>query len=506
MGGSRSIGVYALVCILVASCSTERGLDGAPSNGGAASTASSAASTASSTTSTAPEWVRPDISTPGEEAAGVSPGESIQAAVDAAAEGDTIVIEPGMHRLQTVEPKAGQTIAGAPGALMSGAMLLSEFSEVDGLWARDGITAEGEIRGLCVDEQTACDLPEDLYIDGERIRRQRTLEAVDAESWYLDYETDTLYLGRNPGESVVELSVTPYAFGGGAENVTIQGLVIETYASPAQRGAINAGRGWTILGNEIRFNHGAGLFPGSDSLVTDNYFHHNGQMAIDGGGEHSVYESNEIAFNHLGDFSFEWGAGGVKFVHTTGLVLRDNFVHHNHGPGLWIDGYNVDTLFEGNRVIENFDAGIKIEISGSATVRDNLVVGNGFGNEFPPRGAGIMIRESGPVEVVGNELRANQEALVLHHDNDRENDTGNTLHGVLVHDNEIALDGGVVGYFGDIPFDAFETADLTFEENTYVGSDDEALFLDHGTQVRFDEWVESGRDAGSTLSATASSG
>jgi parallel beta-helix repeat protein len=485
------------VWVLVASCSTEQGNGGAVSPGGS--------STGSSTTSTAPEWVMPDLTTPGE-AAGVSPGESIQAAVDAAAEGETIVIAPGLHRTQTVDPKAGQTIVGAPGAVMSGAMVLSEFDEADGLWVHEGITAQGENRGVCVDEETACDLPEDLYIDGDRIRRLRTLDAVDAESWYLDYETDTLYLGTNPGESVVELSVTPYAFGGGAENVTIQGLVIERYASPAQRGAINAGRAWTIIGNEIRFNHGAGLFPGSDSLVTDNYFHHNGQMAIDGGGERSTYERNEIAFNHLGDFSFEWGAGGVKFVHTTDLVLRDNFVHHNHGPGLWIDGYNVDTLFEGNRVIDNFDAGIKIEISGSATVRDNVVVGNGFGNEFPPRGAGIMIRESGPVEVVGNELRANQEALVLHHDNNRENDTGNTLHGILVHDNAIALDGGVVGYFGDIPFDAFETADLTFEENTYVASDDEALFLDHGTEVGFDEWVESGRDAGSTLSVSASSG
>lgn len=484
--------ILVTVCALLTSCMGEPENSVGPTREGA------------STTSTVPEWERPSITTP-ENVPGVRPGESIQAAVDAAPDGAEVVIAAGIHRTQSVDPKTGQTITGAPGAVMSGAMALSDFVEQGGLWVHEGITAEGERRGVCIDEESACDLPEDLYIDGERIQRRKTLDNLDADSWYLDYASDTLYLGRDPGDSLVELAVLPYAFGGEATDVTIQGLVIERYASPAQRGAIDVGTGWKILGNEIRLNHGAALFPGSNSIVRDNYLHHNGQMAIDGGGEGSTYERNEIAFNHLGDFSFEWGAGGVKFVHTSDLVLRDNFVHDNNGPGLWIDGYNVDTLFEGNRVIDNFDAGIKVEISGSATVRNNLVAGNGFGNEHPPRGAGILIRESGPVEVVGNRLFGNKDALVLHHDDNRENETGNHLHGVLVHDNEIALDGGVVGYFGDIPSDAFETADLTFENNSYTGAGSESLFLDHGRHVDFAQWQENGRDPGSTYSEGADS-
>jgi parallel beta-helix repeat protein len=445
---------------------------------------------------TTAEWVRPSFPTPSVE--GVMPGESIQAAVDAAPEGAEIVIAPGQHQLQSVHPKSGQTITGSPGTVLTGAMVLTEFVERDGVWVQEGITAEGETSGVCIDEVSACDLPEDLYIEGERIRRTRSLDSMDSDSWYLDYDADTVYLGRDPADSLIELAVIPYAFGGEATDVTIQGLVIEKYASPAQRGAIDVGTGWRILGNEIRHNHGAALFPASASTVSDNYLHHNGQIAIDGGGDGSVYERNEIAFNGLGDFSFEWGAGGVKFVHTSDLVLRDNFVHHNYGPGLWIDGYNEDTVFEENRVIDNFDAGIKIEISGSAMVRNNLIEGNGFGNEHPPRGAGIMIRESGPVEVVGNRLAGNKDALVLHQDDSRENETGNHLHGVTVHDNDIALDDGVVGYFGDIPFDAFDTAGLSFEENRYTGSDGEPLFLDHGDELVFTEWRENGRDLGST--------
>jgi hypothetical protein len=56
----------------------------------------------------------------------------------------------------------------------------------------------------------------------------------------------------------------------------------------------------------------------------------------------------------------------------------------------------------------------------------------------------------------------------------------------------------VVGYFGDIPFDAFETAALTFEDNRYTGSGNGSLFLDHGDEIDFEQWQESGRDVGST--------
>lgn len=260
-------------------------------------------------------------------------------------------------------------------------------------------------------------------------------------------------------------------------------------------------RGWRIIGNEIRWNHGPGLFAGTDLRVSDNYFHHNGQFAIAGGGVNSVYERNEIAYNHLGDFSFLWAAGGTKFVHTTGLVLRDNYVHDNAGPGLWLDGYNDDSTIEENRVVDNLGSGIKLEINGSAIVKDNVVTGNAFGNPNRWRGAGIMIRESGPVEVVGNRLEGNKDALILHQDDDRENETGNHLHDVWVHENVIALDG-LVGYFGDIPFDAIVDVDLLFEDNTYTGSAAADSFLDHGRTVEFATWQERGRDRGSVLEET----
>jgi parallel beta-helix repeat protein len=444
------------------------------------------------------EWVRPSIGL--ERPAGhlVAPGDDIQSVIESAGEGAVIILGAGVHRMQTIQPRRGQHIIGEPGATLNGALVLDEFLQENGRWVHHGITAEGEQRGTCAHERSPCRLPENLFIDDERLARVISLREVDEGTWYLDYETDTLYLGSDPRGRLVELSVLPFAIISEARDVTIEGLTIEKYATPAQHGAVTPGHGWRIHGNEIRWVHGTAIRAGTDLIVSDNYLHHNGQFAIAGGGNGSIYERNEIAFNHLGDFSFLWAAGGVKFVHSSGLLVRDNYVHDNLGPGLWIDGYNENITFENNRIFNNLDSGIKVEISGSTVIRGNVVVGNGFGNPNRWRGAGILIRESGPVEVVGNEVRENNESLILHHDANRNNDTGNHLHSIHVHDNVIALDG-LVGYFGDIRFDAFATADIRFENNLYRGSSDARMFLDHGRAIDFERWQGRGRDRGSRV-------
>lgn len=448
-----------------------------------------------------PEWTQttstsapPATTTTMPDGVAIAPGDSLSDASAAAEEGETFILEPGVHRMQTLDPRAEQRFLGMEGAVLSGAMLLTEFEAGDGYWTHGGIDAQGEERGTCVNEESTCTLPEDLYVDDERLRRVASLGEVEAGSWFLDHDSDTLYLGSDPTGREVELAVLPYAFGGKSQDVTIDGLIIEKYASPAQRGAVMAATGWTIVNNELRWNHGAGLYVGSELYVANNYIHHNGQLGIAEGGVNSVYEANEVAYNHLGDFSFQWGAGGMKFVHTHGMVLRENFVHHNAGPGIWIDGFNVDTTFEGNRIVDNLDSGIKVEISGSAVIADNVVTGNAFGNPDNLRGAGIMIRESGPVEVYGNRVAGNKEALILFHDANRNNPTENFLHDIWVHDNEIVLDGHV-GFFGDIGSDA----DLRFENNVYRGSGDETFFLDGGDTITFQEWQERGHDPGGSL-------
>ena len=265
----------------------------------------------------------------------VSPGQSIQAAVNANPAGTTFVIKAGVHRRQQVIPRDRDSFLGEPGAVL----------------------------------------------DGE--------------------------------------GVTEFAIGAGGVEVTVRGLVIEDYAPRLQEGVIRLGGGaydWLVEDNEVRHNSGVGIVAGPGWQVRDNYVHHQGQLGIKASGNDILFQGNEVAYNNTDDIDPSWEAGGSKFVHTRNLVIRDNYVHDNQGPGLWTDGNNIDTLYEGNRVVNNYGPGIFHEISYDAVIRNNVVEGNGFGYTGWIDGAGILVGDSPNVEVYGNTVRYNNDGIAGKHD------------------------------------------------------------------------------------------
>jgi hypothetical protein len=56
----------------------------------------------------------------------------------------------------------------------------------------------------------------------------------------------------------------------------------------------------------------------------------------------------------------------------------DNYVHDNHGAGLWADTNNTGFRFEGNYIADNGSEGIFYEISYNAEIVDNIFVRNGL--------------------------------------------------------------------------------------------------------------------------------
>lgn len=444
-----------------------------------------------------PGWERAEIEVP-TSAVRIPAGSSIQEAVDAADAGSIFLLESGVYRLQQIEPRDDDTFVGEEGAVLSGARVLDAFRQEGTLWVHGGVTAAGEERGRCKTEYPACSLPEDLFVDDELIKRVLSLDEVDEDTWYLDQDTDELWLGRDPEGHTVEISVMPFAFDGTGNGITLEGLVIEKYASPAQRGTVVAGGGWTIVNTEIRFNHGQAIRLGPGLTVRDSYLHHNGQFGIAGGGVGAKIVNNEISHNGIAGFSSFWAAGGTKFLHVNDLVLEGNFVHSNWGPGLWTDGGGDGTIYENNRLVGNEHAGIKHEISGSAEIVGNHVEGNGFENDVDLRGPGILVRESGPATISNNKVFGNNDAIVLLHDDDRTNDTGNRLAGITVTDNDIALDGGRIAYIGDVSESALGT-DIVFEDNRYYGDEDATVFVIEGRTLDFGSWEEVAHDSDSAI-------
>jgi PKD repeat protein len=245
----------------------------------------------------------------------IYPGEDIQAAVDANPAGTEFLIKAGVHRLQSVRPKSGNTFTGEPGAIMSGAKVLTEFQRDGDLWVATGQTQENPNRtGYCWDgtgnggvmfpAAPRCNYPEDMFIDGQPLFHVASRGDVGPGSWFFDYPSDRIYFYDDPNGHLVETSVSESAFNGvhGASGVTIQGLIIENYAAPAQIGAIYFpnGNDWYVVDNEVRYNHGVGIDMATNSgaRVIGNYIHHNGQLGF--GAFKPVdllLEGNELAFN-----------------------------------------------------------------------------------------------------------------------------------------------------------------------------------------------------------------
>ena len=346
-------------------------------------------------------------------------GESIQQAVDANPPGTSFLIEAGLYRMQSVVPKAGNQFIGQPGAILSGARLLTQFAREGAYWVATGQTQENPRYGptpygveVCWDgsdgkhpDSRGCIYPEDLFLDNRPLKHATTLAAVQPGSWYFDYLADKIYFADDPAGHVVEAGVTATAFRGDRTNgVVVQGLIIEKYAAAAQRAAVDFRNSSSVVirDNEIRWCHGAGaaITTGASGVISGNHIHDNGELGIGSyGSVDLLVVNNELARNNYAGYNSAWEAGGAKFSRTTGLVVRGNSVHDNVGKGIWTDTDDIQSLIEQNVITGNTDHGIFREAGYAAIVRDNTVVNNGW--------HGIIIDSSPDVEVSGNTVQNN---------------------------------------------------------------------------------------------------
>lgn len=337
----------------------------------------------------------------------VKPGTDLGAAVAASPEGATLCLRSGVHRVsKPVRPKDGQRLVGEPGAVVSGAKVVTGFDRSGRDWvAAAFLPRDPSPHGECA--IPGCAYSQDVFLGGVPLTRVLDPGDLGPGRFYQDFRTNRLYLRDNPDGRMVEQAYAPSILWSAARGVTVRGLVVEKAANEAQRAAIDneGGGGWVIEDNEVRYNHGVGI-RGDSSAVRGNVVHHNGQLGMSGQGDGSLVEGNEIAWNNTAGYQCLWECGGTKWSETRGLVVRGNWSHDNHGPGMWTDINNVDVLYEDNVVTDNQGYGILHEISYRATIRGNVVEdtrprdGTGFFG-----GGEIVVSASPDVEVYGNRVR-----------------------------------------------------------------------------------------------------
>jgi len=335
----------------------------------------------------------------------VHPGDDVQQMVNQNPAGTAFRLSGGLYRSFSIQPKDDDSFIGDAGAHLTGAQVLTGFSRSGSYYVISGQFQHGQVTDAseCDPQHPACNYPEDLFFDNHPLQHVGQLAEVGPGKWYFDYANHSIYFADDPTGHTVETSVTRSAFYGPASHVTIQGLLIEKYANPAQMGAIGdqyPGPGWIILHNEVCRNHGLGIAGGIGSHVSGNHVHHNGELGI-GATDQSVIENNEIDSNNWAGYDCNWECGGAKFV-ATHLVVTGNNVHDNLGPGLWTDIDSDDVTYADNIILNNQGPGISHEISHQAVISGNTIKGNGFINSGWAWGGQIQIQNSDHVEVSSN--------------------------------------------------------------------------------------------------------
>jgi parallel beta-helix repeat protein len=294
-------------------------------------------------------------------------------------------------------------------------------------------------------------------------------------------------------------TVTPYPRG-----VRIDGLIVQNYAPPQQRGAIDARGtyGWMVQNCEVRYNMvGEGITAGTKSQILNNKIHHNDQLGIGGIGDSILVQGNEIAFNnYLRDYTWGWELGGVKMAATRWLVMRGNYAHDNFGHGIWSDVDNIYALYENNRVANNTGVGIFYEISYTALIRNNAATGNGF-ERGGIQGGGVHIAASANVEVYGNTIRNNKMGITA-----LQQDRGSGAYGphlvqnLYVHDNTTTTAGqtGIVQQIGNRSI--YTSWNNRYRHNTYSGlASNPTPFFWMETTRTVTEWKAYGQDVNGTF-------
>lgn len=442
----------------------------------------------------------------------ITPGDNAQAIVDAHPEGTTFVFTSGVHPLVQVEPRDGDRFTGEPGAVLLGAVSLAPqvanaYQDAQGLWRVPGVAydppaADDFDNFRMEDGRDAEAIQADVFVGEQRLVHVAAPSAVTSSRLYhFDTANHEIVLNRDPRTlQPMEFSVAPWAFASAADDVEVDHLTVRRYNTPPKVGAIDAHNGlrWRIHHVTSIQNKAAGVRTGSGAVVSDSRLVHNGQIGITGGDHRPdgsqqpvTIERNEIAFNGEVGYGWGWEAGGAKMTNTIDTTYRQNWAHHNRGPGLWCDLDCLNPQFHSNLTEHNYAAGILIEETVEALASDNIARANGA-FAYGDLGAGIWVSNSPHVELAWNILESNRLPIMANHNGIPAGEHGNLeIADLYVHDNDIRVDAYLPGLRVRTDEDErYRRTDLVFADNVYRLRADRDEHFWWGEKLTVEEWTE----------------
>lgn len=260
----------------------------------------------------------------------------------------------------------------------------------------------------------------------------------------------------------------------------------------------STGKNWRFIGNEVRWSHGKGIQADAGGKVIGNYVHHNSQLGIASSYARSPsveLSNNEIAYNcagasDIGARCHNWEGGGVKLDQNDNSLIQNNYVHHNNGMGILVDHNSNGGTMVGNVSVSNVLVGLQFELSaGHMTIKENTSIGNGED--------GVRVLVANNADVINNHISGNNKGIIISQDSRCPNDSfGNCTKNVLVKDNYIESTAEYSGadQWGGSP-DLRSGQNNRFESNEYKNNCNGQPFK-WNSRMSWDSWRNSGQDSG----------
>lgn len=302
---------------------------------------------------------------------------SIQAAVDAATAGDTVVVGPGTYR-ERIRLKSGITVRseGTDAQGIDG-LKRAEITVIDG----DG--NDGTSPGVVMAEGST--------LDGFTITN---VGAYDESLWKKHYDSHGEQLGDDEGSAGAEGTTPAVSIPG--VNCTVRGCIVH-HNGDVGIGILGHRRAKAIplvTGNIVYRNMGGGIGValGSGAIVRGNICRENLRAGIGCRAANPIISGNECHDNIR---------AGIGCREEAEPVIRGNTCYRNRRAGIGIRMTGTAPVVEDNECSENALAGIGCRDGASPIIRNNVCRRN--------TAAGIGCDGAEPL-IVGNKCEANARA------------------------------------------------------------------------------------------------
>jgi len=389
--------------------------------------------------------------------------ESLQARIDAAPSGGTVIGEPCIYREQIIIDKP-LTLVGQQGSEIRGSDVWQDWSKKrDGLWVSTlSVPAllQDEPDVFCMPGTTRCKLPEQVAFDDKPLTQVTSLPKK-SNQFFMNAKRQII-IARNPNGHTLEVATRQHWVLGtpSADGVTIEGWTMKYAGTEGRSAALmnrlevheNGGERWTVKNNVLSDGHSAiiSLTNSPSHEILHNKILRGGMLGIKGAGPGSVIRSNEIAYGNTERYCYDsvcgiGGTGGAKFAaDVRDTVFDQNVVHDNFGKGVHYDLGCSNNIASNNRIYGNARIGLHMELCSSGKMFGNVVYSNGYATPQNGGGAGILVSTSMNIEVYDNFIAYNPGGIYIRTNPRSGYPEYDLAHDVFVHDNTIISQDGYI--------------------------------------------------------------